>query len=82
MVTKVALDVQLYPKERRLMVTGRYDLQQDQRPDPRRPCPPGRPRRRIAEARFLRRAAGLQRHQFAYRIYRFDTPLAPGATTT
>ena len=28
-ITKVTLDVQLYPKERRLMVDGRYDLRND-----------------------------------------------------
>jgi hypothetical protein len=81
-VTGVKLDIQLYPKERRLMAVGRYDLKNET----------GEP---IAEV-HLRQAdrdiefpkldlAGARLvsndKEFKYRIYRFDRPLAPGATT-
>lgn len=80
-VTKVTMDVQLYPKERRLVSTGRYDLQNKT----------GVPIRGVhirqgdRDARFLDlQIAGARLvsydPRFAYRIYRFDQPLAPGAT--
>ena len=79
----VALDVQLYPKQR--LLRHRRPLrprQQDQRADQRDPRPQGR--RRTLE--FLKLdVAGAQLvsddKKFGYRIYRFDKPLAPGATT-
>lgn len=80
-VTDVAFDVAIYPEDRRMEVKGHYDLRNDS----------GVPitelhvrqgddavtfsRLDIAGAKL---ASHDQRH--AYRIYRFDTPLAPGAT--
>ena len=82
-VTNVKLDLQLYPKERRLMAVGRYDLRNDS----------GVPIRDIhirqgnRDTEFLKldlAGASLvsDDKRFKYRIYRFATPLAPGATTT
>ena len=81
-VTRVTLDVQLYPKDRKLVATGRYDLQNKT----------GVPIRDIHvlraddQAKFLNlQLAGARLvyddPKFGYRIYRFDTPLAPGATS-
>jgi ABC-type transport system involved in multi-copper enzyme maturation permease subunit len=81
--TKVTLDVQLYPKERRLVANGRYDLRNDS----------GQPIRELhlrkgdREIEWLKLDVSGARlvsddKKFAYRIYRFDTPLAPGATAS
>ena len=81
-VTRVTMNVQLFPKERRLLAEGRYDLQNET----------GVPIRdihvRLGDADlkvFKLDVAGarliMNDPKFAYRIYRFDTPLAPGATT-
>jgi ABC-2 type transport system permease protein len=80
-VTRVTMDVQLYPRQRRLVSTGRYDLQNKT----------GVPIRDVhirqgdRDAKFLELqipGARLVSYdpRFAYRIYRFDQPLAPGAT--
>jgi ABC-2 type transport system permease protein len=80
-VTRVTMDVQLYPKQRRLVSIGRYDLQNKT----------GVPIRDVhirqgdRDANFLELqipGARLVSYdpKFAYRIYRFDRPLAPGAT--
>ncbi|HEX5644149.1 MAG TPA: M1 family aminopeptidase, partial [Erythrobacter sp.] len=82
-VTNVKLDLQLYPQERRLMAVGRYDLRNDS----------GVPIRELhirqgnQDTDFLKLdLAGAQLASedktFKYRIYRFDQPLAPGATTS
>ncbi|WP_114226888.1 MULTISPECIES: M1 family aminopeptidase [Sphingomonas] len=82
-VTHVQMAVALYPNERRLLVRGRYDLVNKT----------GRPLAQV-HIRFGDRDLDVQQlklagaelvsndPRFAYRIYRFATPLAPGATTT
>ena len=82
-VTKVVLDAQLFPQERRLVVNGRYDL----RNDTNAPIGEVHLRRRDRDAEWLKiELAGARLvsddARFGYRIYRFDTPLAPGATTS
>jgi aminopeptidase N len=82
-VTKVVLDAQLFPAERRLLVTGRYDL----RNDTKAPISDVHIRSgdrdtdwlnlELAGARLVSNDA-----KFGYRIYRFDAPLSPGATTS
>jgi ABC-2 type transport system permease protein len=80
-ITKVALDVQLFPKERRLMVNGRYDLA-NKTDAPIRDI---HVRQEDRDAEFLRLDIPgthlvSDDRKFGYRIYRFDRPLAPGAT--
>ncbi|HJP68819.1 MAG TPA: M1 family aminopeptidase, partial [Sphingomicrobium sp.] len=81
-VTRVNLNVQLYPKERRLVTSGRYILQNRT----------GIPIRDVHVRQGDRDAtfqdleiggATLVSYdpKFAYRIYRFDQPLAPGQST-
>ena len=82
-VTNVKLDLQLYPKERRLMAVGRYDL----RNDSGAPISEVHIRQANRDTEFLKiDLAGARLasndERFQYRIYRLDTPLAPGATTT
>ena len=82
-VTKVTLDARLFPKEHRLDVNGRYDLRNDSGAAIRdvhvRQGDRDTEYRKIeiAGARLL-----SNDEKFGYRIYRFDTPLAPGASTT
>ena len=81
-VTDVVFDVAVYPDERRLTAKGRYDL----RNDSGRPITELHIRQGDEDAEFTRlevAGAKLASHdkRHAYRIYRFDTPLAPGATT-
>jgi len=81
-VTDVAFDVAIYPKERKLTVTGHYDL----RNDTPAPITELHVRQGDSDVTFARLdIAGAKLASFdkrhAYRIYRFDTPLAPGATT-
>ena len=82
-ITKVTLDVQLYPKERRLLAAGHYDLRNNS----------GVPIRDLhlrdgdRDIQWLKLDIPGARlvsddKKFGYRIYRFDTPLAPGATTS
>ena len=82
-LTKVTLDARLFPTERRLMVNGRYDL----RNDTGAPLRDVHIRQSDRDAEFLRlNLAGAKLvsndEKFGYRIFRFDTPLAPGATTS
>jgi ABC-2 type transport system permease protein len=81
-VTKVTLDVQLFPRQRRLLASGRYDLRNNS----------GVPIQEIhlrdgdRDIQWLKLDIPGARlvsddKMFGYRIYRFDTPLAPGATT-
>ncbi len=81
-VTDVVFDVAVYPKERRLEVTGHYDLRNDSGV----PITELHVRQGNAEVRFARleiAGARLASHdtRHGYRIYRFAAPLAPGATT-
>jgi ABC-type transport system involved in multi-copper enzyme maturation permease subunit len=81
-VTRVALDVQLYPKQRRLITNGRYDLQNKTSA----PITDVHVRRGDTDAQFLKMDLAGARlvsddAKFGYRIYRFDHPLAPGATS-
>jgi len=80
-VTRVTMDVQLYPKQRRLVSVGRYDLQ-NKTSGPIRDV---HIRQGDRDAQFLQlQIAGARLvyddPKFAYRIYRFDQPLVPGAT--
>ncbi len=80
-ITKVTLDVQLYPKERRLLAAGRYDL----RNDSDEPIRELHLRKGDRDVQFLKLDVSGARlvsddTNFGYRIYRFDTPLVPGAT--
>ena len=81
-VTRVTLDVQLYPKERRMVTVGRYDLQNKTNA----PIDQIHVRSGDRDTKFLKlEVAGAHLvsddPKFGYRIYRFDTPLAPGAKT-
>jgi hypothetical protein len=80
-ITDVKLDVQLFPKERRLLVNGRYDLKNVTNA----PISDVHVRQGDFDTDFSKlelSGAHLVSYdkKFAYRIYRFDTPLAPGAT--
>ena len=79
-VTHVAMDVQLYPNERKLVAVGRYDLQNKTGV----PIRDVHVRQGDRAAKFLElEIAGARLisndPKFDYRIYRFDKPLAPGA---
>ncbi len=81
-VTKVTLDVQLFPAERRMLVDGHYDLIN------RTALPLSevhvRQGDRDLDVQRLTLAGARQvsnDQMFGYRIFRFDTPLAPGATS-
>ena len=80
-VTNVVLDVELFPNQRRLLVNGRYDLKNLTQA----PIRDVHVRQGDQDAEFLKLALSGARlisddKTFQYRIYRFDTPLAPGAT--
>jgi len=82
-IDKVTLNVQLYPEQRMLVATGRYDLI-------------NRTNAPIAEIHVRQLEEDLQFQQlavagahlasddkkFGYRIFRFDTPLMPGMMTS
>ena len=81
-ITRVSLDVQLFPNERRMIVDGVYDLV-NRNAAPIRDVHVRKGDRDtewlaldLAGARLVADDAAA-----GYRIYRFDTPLAPGATT-
>jgi ABC-2 type transport system permease protein len=79
-ITAVALNVQLYPKKRMLVAEGRYDLANKTNA----PLSEIHVRSLDQDVQFLKldvAGAHLVSNdpKFAYRIYRFDTPLAPGA---
>jgi hypothetical protein len=81
-VTDVAFDVAIYPDDRRMEVKGHYDL----RNDGGVPITELHVRQGDDTVTFSRldiAGASLASHdkRHAYRIYRFATPLAPGATT-
>lgn len=81
-VTDVAFDVAIYPEQRRLTAKGHYEL----RNDSGKPITELHVRQGDDGAQFTRlaiagaRLASFDKRHF-YRIFRFDTPLAPGATT-
>jgi aminopeptidase N/ABC-type transport system involved in multi-copper enzyme maturation permease subunit len=82
-VTNVVLNGQLYPKQRLLIVDGRYDLAN------KTSTPIGEihVRKGDPDTEFLKLEIPGARlvsddKQFGYRIYRFDRPLAPGATAS
>ena len=80
-ITAVKLDVQLFPKQRRLVATGRYDLKNETNA----PIRDVHVRQGDRDAVFTSLELSGARlvsydKKFGYRIYRFDTPLAPGAT--
>ena len=79
-VTKVTLDAQLFPKERRLIVDGRYDI--ENKTD--RPISEIHLRKGDPDVEWLKLDVAGARltsddEEFGYRIYRFAQPLQPGA---
>ena len=81
-ITKVTLDVKLFPQERRLLVDGRYDL----RNTTDAPIRDVHVRQGDRDTKFLKLDLAGARlvsndEKFGYRIYRFDTPLQPGQAT-
>ncbi|HEY7005564.1 MAG TPA: aminopeptidase, partial [Sphingomicrobium sp.] len=81
-ITNVTLDVQLYPKKRLLLAEGRYDLVNKTNA----PISDIHVRKLSDTTEWLKlnvEGAHLVSDdaKFGYRIYRFDKPLAPGATT-
>jgi aminopeptidase N len=81
-ITKVTLDVKLFPSERKLLVDGRYDLKNTTNA----PLTEVHIRQGDRDVKFLKLdLAGAKLvsndEKFGYRIYRFDTPLQPGATS-
>ena len=81
-VTDVVFDVAIYPDERRMTVTGHYDLRNDSGV-PIREVHVRQGDEAVTFSRLELAGARLTSHdkRHAYRIFRFDTPLAPGATT-
>ncbi len=82
-LTDVKLDVKLIPEQRRLVVDGHYGLKNATD----LPIRDVHVRKLDQDAEFLRLdLAGAklvsEDEKFGYRIYRFDQPLAPGATTS
>jgi ABC-2 type transport system permease protein len=82
-ITHVALDVQLFPNERRMVTEGRYDLVNKTSA----PLNEIHVRKGDQSIEWLKLdVAGaylaMEDPKFGYRIYRFDKPLAPGAATT
>ncbi len=81
-ITAAKLDVQLYPRQRMLITDGRYDLVNKTSA----PLNEIHVRSLDQDVDFLKLdVAGAHLayddKKFGYRIYRFDAPLAPGATT-
>ena len=81
-ITAIDFDVDLYPQERRMEVVGHYDLVNETEAAISEVHVP----RADLDIKFPLleiEGAKLKSHdeEFGYRIYRFDTPLAPGATT-
>ncbi len=82
-ITSVALDVALFPEDRRLVTQGRYELSNstDQ------PIGEIHVRSGSRDTEYLElNVAGARLvsddERFGYRIYRFDRPLEPGQTTS
>jgi ABC-2 type transport system permease protein len=82
-VTRVALNVQLYPKQRMLVTDGTYALVNDGNA----PMNEVHVRKGGRDVEWLKLDIAGARlasddEEFGYRIYRFDRPLAPGASAT
>jgi len=82
-LTKVTLDVHLMPRDRMLVTDGRYDLVNKTKA----PIAEIHVRKGSQTTEWLKLdVAGAHLasddEKFGYRIYRFDRPLAPGATTS
>ena len=82
-VTKVALNVQLYPKERMLVTDGTYALVNNGNT----PVSEVHVRKGDRDTEWVKLDIAGARlasddEEFGYRIYRFDRPLAPGARST
>lgn len=82
-ITKVTLDVQLFPDDRRLLTEGRYEIQN--KTDA--PIRDVHVRKGSRDTEYLQLDLAGARlvsndEKFGYRIYRFDRPLQPGQTTT
>ena len=79
-VTHVTLDAQLFPKQRRLIVDGRYDLQ-NKTDTPLREIHVRKGDRSVEWLKLDVSGAKLvsDDKDHGYRIYRFAQPLAPGA---
>jgi len=82
-ITKVTLNVQLFPRQRLLLTDGRYDLVNKTAS----PIVDVHVRRTSDSTEWLKLDIAGARlvsndEKFGYRIYRFDKPLAPGAATT
>ena len=79
-VTNVTLDAQLFPKERRLVVDGRYDIQnKTDRPISEIHLRKGDPNVEWLKLDVSGARLASDDEDFGYRIYRFAQPLAPGA---
>ena len=81
-ITDISIAADIRPKDRRIDVEGRYVL----RNDTGKPLSEVHVRRGNMDVRFTRLAiSGARRvshdDRFGYSIFRFDRPLAPGATT-
>jgi ABC-2 type transport system permease protein len=82
-ITKVTLNLQLYPKQRMLVTDGRYDLVNKTNA----PISEVHIRQLDQDLQWLKLDVvgahlACNDRQFGYRIYRFARPLAPGATTS
>ncbi|MBV9527859.1 aminopeptidase, partial [Sphingomonas sp.] len=82
-ITKVTLDVHLMPRDRMLVTDGRYDLVNKTSA----PIAEIHVRKGSQSTEWLKLDVAGARlasddEKFGYRIYRFDRPLAPGATTS
>lgn len=82
-VTDIAFDIDLFPRDRRTEVAGRYTLRNDT-DAPLREVHVRQSDRTVDFSKLVIGGASLASYdpEHAYRIYRFDTPLAPGAQTT
>jgi len=82
-VTHVTLNAQLYPKQRLLIVDGSYDLANKTKgPINEIHLRQGDPDVQFLKLDVLGAHLVSNDQKFAYRIYRFDRPLAPGATAS
>jgi aminopeptidase N len=82
-ITGVKLDVQLYPKQRRLVAAGHYNLKNETGA----PITDLHLRDGDRDIQWLKLDVPGAKlvsddRKFGYRIYHFDTPLAPGATAS
>jgi hypothetical protein len=81
-VAKVTLDVQLFPNERRMAVTGHYDLvNRTGAPLREVHVRQGDPDLDVQSLRLAGARLVSDDKTFGYRVFRFDQPLAPGATS-